>query len=255
MAPSIWQLSLGSLEGAPAVRPSTSARRTAVAWLASLALATGCEAAPAPPGTATADASTSVSASVAPSPTSAASAASASAVDGGAAPAVALTNFDGAPPGSLPWAHKKLRWAKAKLELRAIEGWQSELVKGYPVLRTADRHAFVALFGDVGALPPRTHLDMRLGWFEAGRVDWAISQAGKLGEKHLVTEQSEGSGKIGVTKDGVTKVHAARFWALYVELPGRSDGLLVLAAATDEAKDRHPEIVGMVQSLGVPAAE
>jgi hypothetical protein len=236
-------------EGAEAVRHGVALSRS-LSLCALLASVLGCDAAPSAPGASTSE-TIAATTSAAVVGSGDASATAPVAVDAGVAQVVALTNFDGPPAATIRWAGKKLRWAKAKLEVRAVEGWESELVKGYPVIRTPDRQAFLALFGDVGALPPRTHLDMRLGWFEAGRVDWALSRNGKLGEGHLPTEQTEGPGKIGVTKDGVTKVHTARFWALYVELPGRPDGLLVLAAATDAAKDRIPEMVAMVQSLAV----
>lgn len=200
------------------------------------------------PGAATTSSTATASSSLPASATSIVpSSATGSAVP--APPATPPTSFDGPPAAELAWEAEPISWPRWKLVMRSAKGWKADTVQGYPVLRAPNREGYVALFGDVGAMPPRTHLDMRLKWLESAGVDWSPSVDAKLGAEHWRTEQREGPGKVGETRDGVTKVFDATFWAVYFEPPGRTAGLLVVASVRQDAAARKAEIVGMIQSV------
>jgi hypothetical protein len=159
------------------------------------------------------------------------------------------TSFDGPPAATVPLEPKPFEWPRQRLSLRAPKGWLKAVVQGYPVVRAADGKAFVALFGDVGALPPQSHLDMRVKWLDGFAVDWGRSGNGKVGPGHLAAELREGPGKVVESVDGKNVGREARFWAVFFEPPGRTEGLLVIAAAQGSGPEHASEIVAIVQSI------
>ena len=197
-----------------------------------------------------------------PASTSAATAASTPAVASGSAavtvpaadaaapePPGPTQSFDGPPSGEVALETTPLSWPKQHLAMRAPKGWTKGVVQGYPTVRADNGKAFVALFGDVGALPPGSHLDMRVKWLDGFAVNWGRSGDGKVGPEHLKAELREGPGKVVETVDGKPVGREAHFWAVYFEPPGRAEGLLVLAAARADAPERFAEVVAMIQSI------